>query len=317
MSSLFSNVGVAPVVLVFLSTFAFVYSAVLFVAAGLRGRQEKALARRSDLVMPRTAPNPDDARFAKQDLPKQLLRLPGQGFPEREQREIIRCLAPLGVPAARAILLFSLGRLAAAVSLGIVATVVMRYIPALAGSLLIAPLASACAVAAGFLLPPRLIRMSLRRRAQAVVGGLPEALDLLVVCVDAGLSLEDSLARVVNELGRWQPELADELALTSAELQILPSRDEALENMARRVDLPSMRSVVATLIQTLRYGTPLAQALRVIGSELRNDTLIKLEERANALPALLTVPMMLFIMPTIFLIIGGPAALRALDAFGH
>jgi tight adherence protein C len=145
---------------------------------------------------------------------------------------------------------------------------------------------------------------------------MPEALDLLVVCVDAGLSLEDSLARVVSELRRTRPALTDELALTSADLQILPSRDEAFARMADRVDLPSVRSVVATLAQTLRYGTPLAQGLRVIAAEMRNDALVQLEERANQLPALMTVPMMAFIMPTIILIIGGPAALRLMDVLG-
>jgi tight adherence protein C len=110
--------------------------------------------------------------------------------------------------------------------------------------------------------------------------------------------------------------LADELAMTSADLQILPSRDEALLRMADRIDVPSIRSVVTTLAQTLRYGTPLAQALRVIAAQMRDEALIQLEERANQLPALLTVPMMLFIMPTIFLIVGGPAAIQLVDIMG-
>jgi tight adherence protein C len=111
--------------------------------------------------------------------------------------------------------------------------------------------------------------------------------------------------------------LAEELALTSADLKILPSRDRALANFAERVQVPSVRTVVTTLAQTMRYGTPLAQALRVVASELRNDSLMRLEERANQLPTLMTIPMMIFIMPTIFLIVGGPAALRMLDAFHH
>ena len=117
---------------------------------------------------------------------------------------------------------------------------------------------------------------------------MPEALDLLVVCVDAGLSLEDGLSRVVSELRASRPALADELALTSADLRILPSRDQALAKMSERVDLASIRSVTTTLAQTLRYGTPLAQALRVIATEMRNDALIQMEQRANQLPALLT-----------------------------
>ena len=144
---------------------------------------------------------------------------------------------------------------------------------------------------------------------------MPDALELLVVCVEAGLSLEDGLDRVVTELRRSQPALADELDLTLADLRILPSRDQALLNFAERIDIPNVRSVVTTLAQTLRYGTPLAQSLRVVAAEMRDDFLIELEERANRLPAYLTLPVILFLMPTIFLVVGGPAALRLFDAF--
>jgi tight adherence protein C len=179
------------------------------------------------------------------------------------------------------------------------------------------PLAMAAGAVAGWLLLGILIGVSARRRAKEVAAAMPEALDLLVICVDAGLSLEDALSRVVIELGQSRPALADELALTSADLQILPSRSEALTRMADRVDMPSITLVVTTLSQTLQYGTPLAQALRSIASQMRDDALIQLEERANQLPAILTVPMMLFIMPTIFLVVGGPAALQLIDIMGR
>ena len=129
------------------------------------------------------------------------------------------------------------------------------------------------------------------------------------------MSLEDGLQRVARELKESQPALADELALTWAELNILPSRAQALANLADRVDIPSVRSVVSMLSQSLRFGTPLAQSLRVGAVEMRNDQMTLLEERASRLPALMTIPVMLFIMPTIFLIIGGPAALRLIDMF--
>ena len=164
-------------------------------------------------------------------------------------------------------------------------------------------------------LPKLFIDYGVKQRAKAVRTGLPDALELLVVCVEAGLSLEDGLARVVTELKQSQPALADELGLTLADLKILPSRDQALLNLADRVDIPSVRGVVMTLTQTLRYGTPLANSLRVVASEMRNDSLIEMEERANRLPAYLTLPVMLFLMPTIFLVVGGPAALRIMDAF--
>ena len=169
--------------------------------------------------------------------------------------------------------------------------------------------------AAGWMIPGMYLDRRILRRANAVVTGLPDALELLVISVEAGLSFEDGLDRIVAMLQKAQPELAGELALTSADLKILPSRDIALANLAERIDAPSVRSVVTTLSQTLRYGTPLAQALRLVANELRNDSLARLEERANQLPSLMTVPMMIFIMPTIFLIVGGPAVIRILDSF--
>ena len=159
-------------------------------------------------------------------------------------------------------------------------------------------------------------RLALNRR-RAIARGLADAIELLVIAVEAGLSLEDAMHRIVVELRRSRPAIADELAITSADLKILPSRDEALRRLAERVDLPSVHSVVTTLSQTLKYGTPLAQALRVVAEELRNDGLLKLEEQANRMPVLLTVPMILFILPSLFLIIGGPAFLKVLDAFAR
>ena len=180
---------------------------------------------------------------------------------------------------------------------------------------LLAPVCMVAGAAAGWMLPGMYLDRRILRRANAVVSGLPDALELLVISVEAGLSFEDGLDRIVAMLQKAQPELASELALTSADLKILPSRDIALANLAERIDAPSVRSVVTTLAQTMRYGTPLAQALRLVANELRNDSLARLEERANQLPSLMTVPMMIFIMPTIFLIVGGPAVIRILDSF--
>jgi tight adherence protein C len=123
--------------------------------------------------------------------------------------------------------------------------------------------------------------------------------------------------RIVIELQASQPVVAQELAVTSADLKMLPNRDDALRRLADRLDMPSVNSIVTTLAQTLKYGTPLAQALRVVASELRNDALLRLEEQAGRMPVLLTIPMILFILPSLFLVIGGPAFLRVLDVFLH
>lgn len=118
-----------------------------------------------------------------------------------------------------------------------------------------------------------------------------------------------------RQLKASRPELAEELAVMAADLKILPTRELAFSCMAGRIDTPVMRSVVTTLAQSMRLGTPLSQAMRTVAAAMRDEALIKLEERANSLPALLTVPMMLFILPTLFLIVGGPAALKAIDLF--
>jgi tight adherence protein C len=168
----------------------------------------------------------------------------------------------------------------------------------------------------GWLTPQFVVgRLALKRR-RAVASGLADAIELLVISVEAGLSLEEAINRIVGELRRSQPAMAEELAVTSADLQILPNRDEALRRLAERVNLPRVHSVVVTLSQTLKYGTPLAQALRVVAAELRNDDLLRLEEQANRMPVLLTIPMIVFILPSIFLVIGGPAFLKILDVLG-
>jgi len=312
LTSLLAEVGGVSGLLTGVSLMALVGSGVIFVAAGIRAGQE-ALIRRADLVL--SGLPASHRKSSKQGVKEPLFSRPESVADGPEQRAIVRNFSGIGIPPALASWFFAGSRFIIAVALGMAAIVAIGHIPSLANSVLISAALAVCAAAGGWKLPLLLIRVDIRRRASAAANGLPEALDLMVVCIDAGLSLEDALGRVVKELGRAQPELAQELALTSADLQILPSRDEALQKMADRMDLPSIRAFVATLIQTLRYGTPLAQALRTIASELRSDSLIKLEEQANKLPALLTVPMMVLIMPTIFLIIGGPAILRLIDVW--
>ena len=242
-----------------------------------------------------------------------LIRAHPRGAAHRELREVERLTAKFGIAAAQANNVFVVVRLITVAVLGIVAFLLVSR-SAMFASAHTMPLllATGCGIG-GWFVPALLIGRSIKARTKAVVAGLPDALELLVICVEAGLAFEDGLGRVVGELEASRPILAEELAFTAADLKILPSREAALANLAERIDAPSVGSVVTTLNQTLRYGTPLAQALRMVASELRNDTLVRLEERANQLPSLMTIPMMLFIMPTIFLIVAGPAALRVMD----
>jgi len=164
-------------------------------------------------------------------------------------------------------------------------------------------------------LPDILLQNQISKRTDAIRKGLPDALDLLVICAEAGLTVDAAFNRVAKELGRAYPELGDEFALTAIELSFLTERKQAFDNLAYRVDLDSIRGVVTTVIQTERYGTPLASALRVLSAEFRNERMMRAEEKAARLPAIMTVPLILFILPTLFIVILGPASCSIADAF--
>ncbi len=290
----------------------FVGGAALIVSGARMGRE--ALARRVDFVRP-PLENRATAILQEQAAPVTgFIRFELKGLPARLQREAVRRLAKLGVPAHYASSVINGMQLLSAAVAAIFALLMVSRFVVLSGSRVL-PVAIALLLCIfGWFFPSLILRMLVKWHAMTVADGLPDALELLVICAEAGLALEDSIERTIGELKRSQPELAAELALTSADLKILPSRDQAFANLAERVDIPSVRSVVVTLSQTLRYGTPFAQALRVVAADMRTESLINLEDRANRLPALMTVPMMLFIMPAILLIVGGPAVLRLLDA---
>lgn len=155
----------------------------------------------------------------------------------------------------------------------------------------------------------------IKKRSHAIRKGLPDALDLLVICAEAGLTVDAAFGRVAKELGKAYPELGDEFGLTAIELGFLNERRNAFENLAARVDLEAVRGVVTTMIQTEKYGTPLASALRVLSAEFRNERMMRAEEKAARLPAIMTVPLILFILPTLFVVILGPAACSIKDNF--
>ena len=156
-----------------------------------------------------------------------------------------------------------------------------------------------------------------KKRSHAIRKGLPDALDLLVICAEAGLTVDAAFNRVAKELGKAYPELGDEFGLTAIELGFLNERRQAFENLAQRVDLEAVRGVVTTMIQTEKYGTPLASALRVLSAEFRHQRMMRAEEKAARLPAIMTVPLILFILPTLFVVILGPASCSINDSFLH
>lgn len=274
----------------------------------IRARRQ-LIGRRVDSIRPVV---PASTKSVRKSRDVALIRLRSQGFAQQQEREIIRLMSWLGVPHERAIASFSVARVVVGIVAALLCFVVYLYrggdgLTTQALAIMIG------AMLAGWLAPAFIMSGRGKRRVRMIARSLPDALELMVVCVEAGLSLDDALDRVVAELGESHHALADELALLAADLKILPSREQALANLADRVDLPSIRSIVGTLAQTMKFGTPLAHAMKVVASEMRNDVLIGMEERANRLPALMTVPMIVFILPTIMLILGGPAMLRVLD----
>jgi tight adherence protein C len=170
-------------------------------------------------------------------------------------------------------------------------------------------------VAFSYKAPDIWLTNKVKKRSDAVRKGLPDALDLLVICAEAGLTVDAAFNRVAKELGKAYPELGDEFGLTAIELGFLNERRNAFENLAERVDLEAVRGVVTTMIQTEKYGTPLASALRVLSAEFRNDRMMRAEEKAARLPAIMTVPLILFILPVLFVVILGPAACSISDNF--
>ena len=175
-------------------------------------------------------------------------------------------------------------------------------------------LALAAAAVAGTHVADIYVSNAAQKRRKLLQKALPDGLDLMVICAEAGLSLDATLQRVSRELGKTWPELADEFSLTAVEIGFMPERRQALDNLSARCFLPGVRAMVNTLSQTEKYGTPLSDSLRVLAAELRTERMLKAEEKAARLPATLTVPMILFILPPLFVVLIGPAILKVGDA---
>lgn len=165
---------------------------------------------------------------------------------------------------------------------------------------------------AGGVVPEFLLKARAAKRHNAIMRSMPDALDLMVICAEAGLPFPRIVKVVSRELELSAPVLADELAVTNAELQLLPDRSSALRHLAERTRVPTVESMVATLIQAERYGTPLAQALHNIAAESRNTLILTLEERAGKLPARLSIPLMTMILPPVVALVATPALMRVI-----
>jgi tight adherence protein C len=285
----------------------------LLLLAAIPTRRERELARRIAALRPA-------APVSSSDLAGRLDRVMVAALPFSE-----RVLGPIGQQQLRRIV----GDSGITRRLGLLAFAAMQLVLTVFGGaigwVLLARFAGensllhwgfvAVGALFGAYFPDVVLRKIGEHRLHEIELGIPDALDLMVICAEAGLSFESALERVAAELKHNQPALAAEFAATSAELRVLPERASALASLAMRVPLKSMETVTTTLIYSLKYGTPLAHALRVMAGTLRNEALLALEERAGKLPALMTIPMILFLLPATMFILVGPAALRIMDAF--
>lgn len=224
-------------------------------------------------------------------------------------------LRQAGLRSERHLILYLAARVVSPIALGLFAFI---YLSALYGDSLASQMriaAAATGVVLGNYLPFLLLRNLVIRRQESIRRAWPDSLDLMLICVEAGMAIEPAMQRVSREIGSISVPLAEELALTVAELSFLEERRKAFENLGKRTGMPQVKAVVTSLIQSERYGTPLGTALRVLAQENRDMRMAEAERKAAALPPRLTVPMMLFFMPVIFVVILGPVAMTVSQLF--
>jgi tight adherence protein C len=226
--------------------------------------------------------------------------------------ELEKALTVAGMSGRHALGLFIGCKILLLIGLPLIAVVVTQHIEM---DSTLANLAPAAAGVLGLVGPDMVVRRLRDTYVKKVEASMPDALDMLLICTQAGLPLEPALTRVAQEIALAHPQIAWEFEQTVNELQMNSDVRVALTNLGERTGLESVKRLTTTLIQTMQYGTPLGEALRQLGSEMRTETLIRFEEKAARLPVLLTLPMVAFVLPCIFIVVAGPAGLRLVAAF--
>jgi tight adherence protein C len=251
----------------------------------------------------------NQASFKDQSL--RLLERLGQANQPKDQAVITRLrssLATAGYRNPRAIVLFLGTRIFLAVLFGLVFLVFGSEVMQGKDPIFF-PVALIGVMVAGFYGPQLWLSSTITKRKERLVNGFPDALDLMVVCVEAGLGLDQAIARVGHEVKQGHPDLGEEFILLNLELRAGLSREQGLRNLVNRTDLDDIRSLVALLIQTDRFGTSIGQALRVHSDSMRLKRRLKAEERGAQLPVKLMIPLILFIFPALMVVIIGPGAI--------
>ncbi len=230
-----------------------------------------------------------------------------------EDPKVVDKLAQAGFRGPQPISRFYFFRLVTPFALGAVAAIYLIFINDFELNGIRKFAAIVAAFVAGYYAPNIYISNVAEKRRASIVAAFPDALDLLLICVESGMSIEAAIQKVSSEIGPTSIELAEELTLLTAELSYLPERRMAYEGLAKRNNHPGIKSVCTAMIQAERYGTPLGTALRVMAKENRDLRLAAAEKKAASLPAKLTVPMILFFLPVLFVAILGPAIIKVQD----
>ena len=262
------------------------------------------------------------ADLAKKDGQGSRLRIAPKGFMQDiverfnlrsmfETEEVRDKLKMAGLRGQAPLVAYLFFRLA--VPIIIIAVVALVYLFLIAAYEYPPPIKVGLALVAGYLgfyLPNMFIENLVQRRQTSIKNSFPDALDMLLICVQSGMSVEAGFGKVASEVGSQSLELAEELSLTTAELSYLQERRQAFENLGKRTGIPGIKAVATALIQAERYGTPVGQALRVMARENRDMRMAEAEKKAAALPPKLTVPMIVFFLPVLFVVILGPAIIQ-------
>jgi len=232
---------------------------------------------------------------------------------ELERNKVKRDLYRAGYHSPQALQIFYALKAVLAIALAAITLLVSRFMPSADTQNVIIYVAIASAV--GLLAPNYVLSKSLERQLRLLRNGFPDALDLLVVCVESGLGLGPALQRVADEIGVSHPELSTELATVNAEMRAGVQREKALKNLGERTGLPDIRGLVALLVQSMRFGTSVADALRIYSEEFRDKRMQAAEELAAKIGTKMIFPLVLCMFPVFFVVAVGPAALRIIDAF--
>ena len=304
----------AVTILVALSTFATVLTiaAPLLQGDRMRSRMKGVISQRDQLRAQQRAALGGKTEGRLRDRPKgtlaqlvQALNL-RQVFEAETSRQQLR---QAGLRSEKHLVTYLASRLIAPIVFGLI---VFVYSSTVFADRMPAPArlgVTVLGVVVGYYLPLIFLKNMMHRRQESIQRAWSDALDLLLICVESGMSIEPAIQRVAREIGTQSVPLAEELVLTNAELSYLGDRRKAFDNLGKRTGLPTVKSVMTSLIQSERYGTPLGQALRVLAQENRDQRMQAAEKKAAALPPKLTVPMVLFFLPVIFIIVLGPAGI--------